>query len=313
MGVETHISWCEHTFNPWIGCTKITPACDGCYAWAMMDLRYGRVEFGGPGKGVGTRQRTSVANWRQPIAWNKVAAKAGTRPFVFCASLADVFDNAVDPAWRRDLFDLIRATPHLVWLLLTKRPQNIVRMVKTVGHMPPNIAFGTTCEDQLRAGTNLPHLIRAKRETEPAFAFVSCEPLIDEVDLWPWLDPLDLFANRLDWVITGGETDQGGHAARATHPDWFRSLRDQCAAADVPYHHKQNGEWIGVPDLRKLPGGSGPGFGVFDHEPFDQDHESVRVGKRASGRMLDGVTHDAFPVVPPIRANIDAPAPQVTP
>ncbi|SOD00191.1 Phage protein Gp37/Gp68, partial [Rhizobium sp. AN5] len=122
MADSTNISWADMTFNPWIGCTRIAPACDGCYAAHLMETRMHRAEWGGPGKGNGTRARTSAANWRKPLAWNATAAKEGTRPFVFCASLADVFDNAIPEEWRRDLFDLIRATPHLVWLLLTKRP-----------------------------------------------------------------------------------------------------------------------------------------------------------------------------------------------
>src|SRR5690606_21189969 len=101
---------------------------DGCYAEAMMDKRYGRVKWGAPGQGAGTRERTSAGNWSKPKAWDRKAAAAGTRPFVFCSSLADVFDNQVPHEWRRELFDLIRATPNLVWLLLTKRPQLIERL-----------------------------------------------------------------------------------------------------------------------------------------------------------------------------------------
>jgi protein gp37 len=189
---------------------------------------------------------------------------AGTRPFVFCASLADVFDNQVDPEWRADLFELIRTTPQLVWLLLTKRPQNIVDMVKASGaiagngtrYVPGNCALGTTIEDQKRADINVPALLRAKCECGPAFVFVSCEPLLEAVDLEAdagafgtlvfrlpndrpdihgrsakaprsamRFDRLggsdDVEKGRLDWVIAGGETDQGEHKARPTHPDWI--------------------------------------------------------------------------------------------
>lgn len=290
MGEITAISWCDHTFNPWIGCTKVSPACDGCYAEALMDKRYGRVEWGAPGKGNGTRVRTSAGNWHQPIRWNKKAAAEGTRPFVFCSSLADVFDNQIPAEWRRDLFALISATPQLVWLLLTKRPQNIVGMARDCAVLgwPVNAAIGTTCEDQTRLNLNAPHLLRAKSEIRPAFAFLSCEPLLGPIDAWLYLDPLGLFRSRVDWIITGGETDQGGHKARPTHPAWFRSLRDQCAAAGVAYHHKQNGEWVSAKGY--------PGHMPIGHI-FEDGYQMLRLGKARTGRAVDGVEHDARPAV----------------
>lgn len=293
MGEKTEISWCDHTFNPWIGCTKVTPACDGCYAEAMMDLRYGRVTWGGE------RVRTAPTNWKQPIKWNKDAEAAGTRPRVFCASLADVFDNQVQPEWRADLFDLIRITPNLTWLLLTKRPQNIVKMVHASGaiagngtrYLPRNAALGTTIEDQTRADINVPHLVQAKEQCGPAFIFTSCEPLLSAIDLRPWLP-------AIDWVIAGGETDQGQHKARQSHIDWFRSLRDQCAGTGVAFHFKQWGEWISEyrpgtsVDLRHLPKNQAVGWGdgATTHTLY------TRVGKKAAGRLLDGIEHDGFPV-----------------
>jgi protein gp37 len=336
MGETTHISWCDHTFNPWLGCTRISNgplgACAGCYAAVVVEERFGRAVFGGPGKGVGTRARTSAANWKQPLAWDRKAARDGTRPFVFCASLADVFDNAVDPAWRRDLFDLIRATPHLTWLLLTKRPGNITSLfVQTITpsmreawqgwdrapetFWPANAAIGCTVVTQEEADRDIPQLLAAKAALTPAFAFVSMEPLLGPVDLTKLelargemrsgqparllLDSLrgadSIGWTGLDWVITGGETDQGSHKARPTPHDAETDIRDQCAEAGVPYHRKQAGEWIRVADLRRLPGGQGPGFGAFDHCPYDQETDTVRVGKRVAGRMLDGVTHDARP------------------
>lgn len=296
MGEVTAISWCDHTFNPWIGCTKVSPACDGCYAENLMDTRYGRVQWGAPGKGAGTRSRTSAGNWHQPIRWNKKAAAEGTRPFVFCSSLADVFDNQVPTAWRTDLFELIYATPSLVWLLLTKRPQNIVRQYGAAfdRSWPRNAAIGTTVEDQTRFDANVPALREAREDLSPAFAFLSCEPL---------LGPLAGDLSGIDWVITGGETDQGQHKARPSHPAWFRSLRSQCAAEGIAYHHKQNGEWIGwipregnprsQPIQHVMENGS-------DYYPgnFGSSLQSmIKVGKAASGRLLDGVEHNARPDV----------------
>lgn len=313
MAEETAISWCHHTFNPWIGCTKVSPACDGCYAEALMDLRYGRVKWGGE------RARTSPANWRQPLRWNKQAGIAGTRPRVFCASLADVFDNQVPPAWREDLFELIRVTPYLTWLLLTKRPQNIVRMVRASGaiagngtrYMPGNAALGTTCEDQRRADINLPALRHAKEQCGPAYTFASCEPLLGPLDVRAWLADLD-------GVIAGGETDQGTHRARPTHPDWVRSLRDQCSDASKAFHLKQWGEWLPWNQFCGAGISDDPERTRFDTREWydatwqdagrpmwwdsadgniDDDQCVGRVGKRRAGRLLDGVLHDAMPEV----------------
>lgn len=301
MGETTAISWCDHTHNHWIGCLKVSPACDGCYAEAMMDKRYGRVKWGVPGKGAGTRSLTSEANRRKPLSWNRRAEKDGTRPFVFCSSLADVFDNQVPEEWRRDLFDLIRATPNLVWLLLTKRPQNIVKMAEACGGLPTNAAIGATCEDQERLDRNELALVNAAEELSPAFTFLSCEPLLSGLrfhHLYPIGEDGVVTTPRIDWVITGGETDQGSHKARPTNPDWFRSIRDQCAAAGVAYHHKQNGEWApgsAFPDGETIPSGH-----AFHFAEGDDDNAAVwRVGKARSGRLLDGVTHDAFPQVRP--------------
>lgn len=279
MAEQTNISWCDHTFNGWLGCLRVSPACDGCYAAFLMDDRMGRVTFGGPGKGIGTRARTSESYWKQPLKWNRKAKAEGRRPFVFCSSLADVFDKHVNPEWRKDLFQLIRECDQLVWLLLTKRPQLIVKLSDEAGGLPPNAAIGTTVEDQPRADTNLPALEVARIELNPIFTFGSFEPLLSGVIVPKGCMP--------GWVITGGETDQGSHKARPSHPDWFRSLRDQAAAAGVPYHHKQNGEWVSVSEVE--------GHGVHFHFP---DGATVRrVGKKNSGRTLDGKIHDAFPEV----------------
>jgi protein gp37 len=126
MGENSKIEWTDHTFNPWIGCTKVSDGCKHCYAEALMDKRYGRVKWGPQG----TRQRTSADNWRKPLQWNKQAVKEDKHYRVFCSSLADVFeDNPQLTEWRADLFNLIAETPNLDWLLLTKRPENINRMV----------------------------------------------------------------------------------------------------------------------------------------------------------------------------------------
>lgn len=274
MAENSAISWTRHTWNPWMGCTKVSPACDGCYAEAMMDKRMGKVKWGNA-----PRVRTGAHTWNDPFRWQRQAERDGDRPFVFCASLADIFDNQVDPQWRADAFEVMRQTPNLVYLLLTKRPQNIVKLSDAAGGLPRNAAVGTTCEDQTRADKNLPALAVAKHELDPIFTFSSHEPLLGEI-----IVPANCMP---DWVITGGETDQGGHKARPTKPDWFRSLRDQAAAAGVAFHHKQNGEWVSVSEV------AGPG----DHYKFEDGATVRRTGKKLSGRTIDGVIHDAFPVL----------------
>ena len=230
MAENSKIEWTRHTWNPWIGCTKVGPGCDGCYAENLMANRYGRVEWGAPGKGNGTRQRTSAANWRKPFTWNRAAALAGERPFVFCASLADIFDKQVPATWRADAFDVMRRTPNLTYLLLTKRPQNIIRMSQAAGGLPKNVAIGATMVMQEEYDRDRIKLAEAKATLEPVFTFGSFEPL---------LGPIILDKNAPDWIIVGGETDQGRHKARVADPEWFRSIREQCARLGRSFFMKQ--------------------------------------------------------------------------
>ncbi|MFK5600204.1 DUF5131 family protein [Methylobacterium sp. HMF5984] len=322
MAETTGISWCDRTWSPWIGCTKISPACDGCYAAHLMDTRLGRVEWGPHGE----RARTSESYWRNLAKWDREAKAAGKIISVF-PSLCDPWDNAADPGIRREWFAVMRETPNLVHLLLSKRPQNAVAMAEAVGGLPDNAALGATCENQEVANRNVRHLLDAARDLYPAFTFVSAEPLLGPID-FTWIDYgivsghrvirnalKDCAIERIDWVITGGETDQGAHKARPSHPDWFRSIRDQCAKAGVPYHHKQNGEWQDGSAF-------GPAFERTEHRiiyrdgvsgPHTRDfclqrdreglhagqHPTVvsRVGKKAAGRLLDGVEHNGMPEV----------------
>lgn len=302
MAENSAISWCDHTWNPWMGCTKISPACDGCYAEALMDKRMGKAKWGNH-----PRVRTGAHTWNEPIRWNRKAEKDGTRPFVFCASLADIFDNQVDPQWRADAFDVMRNTPRLVYLLLTKRPQNIVKLSDRAGGLPRNASIGTSVEDQQRADANLPALEVARIELAPIFTFGSFEPLLGHVQIDPRLMP--------DWIIAGGETDQGTHRARPTHPAWFRSLRDQAAQAGKPFHFKQWGEWgrakferSGTPGKYALAtAGEMSGWWPADVHEVDYYPRQIdlfgggtvlqKVGKKHSGRLLDGVEHNAFPEV----------------
>ncbi len=238
MGEVTKIEWCDHTFNGWIGCTKVSPACDGCYAENLMANRYKRVEWGAGED----RQRTSVSNWRKPVAWDKAAQAAGTRPFVFCSSLADVFDNEVDEKWRYDLMNLIEATPNLIWLLLTKRIGNVLKMTDpSRGNrmLPRNAAIGATIANQPEYDRDRMKLWEVKESLAPMFTFGSYEPLLGRV-------VLDKYAP--DWIITGGETDQGAHKARDTDPDHFRYLRDQSRDLGRAFFMKQMTRKAQIPD-----------------------------------------------------------------
>jgi len=250
---DSKIEWTDNTFNPWTGCAKVSEACHRCYAESLEAIRYKRVEWG-LGK---ARRRTSESNWKLPQRWNRRARASGDRARVFCASLADVFDSEVPQAWRRDLWDLIRETEQLDWLLLTKRPQNLAGMLPSDWGNEgwPNVWLGVTAENQRRADERLPVLL----ETPARVHFASCEPLLGPLDLSEHLSA------GLSWVIAGGET---GHGSRATSPSWIRNLRDQVIASGARFHFKQWG---------------------------DHDANGVRVGRKRAGRLLDGRTWDEVP------------------
>ena len=172
MAETTSIGWCDGTLNFWIGCTKVSVgehgACTDCYAEAWAKHKYPAAKWGDF-----PRVRTAVSTWKQAKTWNKKAALEGTRPFIFTNSLADIFDNQVDPAWRADAFALMRETPHLVWLLLTKRPQNIARLCDKAGGLPPNAALGCTVVTQREVARDVPHLLAADLRHEAMFRFLS--------------------------------------------------------------------------------------------------------------------------------------------
>lgn len=223
MAENTKIEWADHTFNPWIGCTKVSPACDNCYAAELMDTRYGRAKWGA-GE---ARVRTAPGNWTQPHKWNRLAAQHGTHPFVFCASLADAFDKEVDRSWRADLFDVIDATPNLVWLLLTKRIGNVLKMAPPV--LPQNVAIGATMANQEEYDRDRLKLQAVKDDLDPLFTFGSFEPL---------LGPVILDKNAPDWVIVGGES---GRNARPMNLDWARSIKRQSDDLVRVFNFKQVG------------------------------------------------------------------------
>jgi protein gp37 len=297
MGAESKIEWTHATFNPWWGCVKVSPACKHCYAEGFAK-RTGHAVWGGS-----SRRFFGDKHWAEPLKWNAEAAAAGERRRVFCASMADVFEH-IEPghkieAERERLWKLIERTPQLDWLLLTKRPQNIMGMIpeRWRADLPVNVWVGTTVENQEMAEERISELLRVPASV----LFLSCEPLLGPVDLdlprcetharefvhklddgteccsecsadgysgelsfGHWLDPLN---GGISWVICGGES---GGGARPMQVEWARALRDQCESEGVAFHFKQWGE---------------------------HDDGLVRIGKKKAGRLLDGRTWEEFPEV----------------
>lgn len=309
MADNSKIEWTDATFNPWIGCTKVSPACDHCYAEVSTPSRTRSVEWGA-GK---PRQRTSPGNWNLPLRWNRQpfaqcsdcgwrgewpktdagnrgacpacdeGALVGARRRVFCASLADWLDNEVPVEWLADLLDLIRRTPNLDWLLLTKRIGNWEarltaahqHVVKTMGggtaeyrdrplwalgmwiqdwlasKAPANVWIGATICNQAEAERDIPKLLRVPA----AVRFLSIEPMLGPIDFYkasaawsntnhPWRGTPIL--HGIDWIICGGESGAKAKETRMLHPEWARVLRDQCARGGVAFLFKQWGNWYPI-------------------------------------------------------------------
>jgi protein gp37 len=324
----TAISWATDTFNPWWGCAQVSPACRFCYAKAW-DKRYGGKSWGAHGE----RRLFGDKHWAAPLKWDRQALATGEQRRVFCASMGDVFEDHPqlgEP--RQRLWDLIEATPNLRWLLLTKRPENAAGMVPEAWQRngwPRHIWFGVSAETQRFADQRIPVLV----STRAAVKFVSAAPLLGPLNIRRWVadhDPTsDSYpyvcqahgmsqcgqlpeCNGVGWVITEGES---GPKARPSHPDWFRSLRNQCEKAGVAFHHKQNGEL--TPDTPSIPDASSPSCLAldWDRKPTwwvcKQTGQAVRteaevpntgswqalwrVGKKAAGRLLDGQLWDEIP------------------
>lgn len=270
MGESTAISWTDHSFNPWWGCARVSAGCENCYAETFAK-RTGNLVWGKNAE----RRFFGDKHWNEPVKWNRQAEAAGVRRRVFCASMADVFEDRDDlhDERQRLLQEVIPETPWLDWQLLTKRPQNVLEMVPETwlpGHSveewagwPDNAWIGTTVEDQQRAEERLPVL----SDIPAPVRFLSCEPLLGPVDLRPWLrrigDKAELewdTTRRIGWVIVGGES---GPRHRPLDLDAARAIRDECERWGVPFFFKQVG-------------GQRPTSG---------------------GVLLDGVAHKEFPLV----------------
>ncbi|CAD6556455.1 hypothetical protein LMG28727_06112 [Paraburkholderia kirstenboschensis] len=253
MGASTAIEWTDMTWSPWEGCQKVGPGCDHCYAESMN-----RWLRSGSNWGPGAPRRTySDEHWKKPLRWNADAAKTGRRRKVF-PSVCDPFDNAAPEGQRERFAELIRCTPNLVWLLLTKRIGNAGPMLAAMfpDGTPANVWLGATIINQAEADRDIPRLVDAPASVR----FLSMEPLLGPVNLYdwigPWGGPTELQAPpMIDGVFVGGESGRG---ARPMHPSWARSLRDQCCDAGVAFHFKQWGEWA--------PGNSCAGNDLIDRD-----------------------------------------------
>ncbi|WP_211442738.1 DUF5131 family protein [Collimonas humicola] len=283
MGKDTSIEWTHHTFNPWWGCVRVSAACDHCYAetWAK---RLGEDVWGAKSE----RRLFGDAHWSQPLKWDAEAKAKGVRKRVFCASMADVFENRKDLAPHRlRLFKLILQTPHLDWLLLTKRIHLVRKQLPKGFELPKNVWLGATVENQAAAGKRIKHLLEF---TTPAVRFLSCEPLLGPLDLREHLERGPL-GTRVDWVIAGGESGPG---SRPMAPHWPDDLRKQCSAAGVAFHFKQWGHWAPLEQAsdvitrRTL-------IHVVRHDGTEV--KLAAVGKGKAGRTLEGRQWNQFPKI----------------
>ena len=356
MAEESKIEWCDGTFNGWIGCTKVSPGCDNCYAEHFAN-RFGK-DVWGRGK---PRERTSGKNWMKPLLWNKRAGEGlfceclacgkrefrkldkthpsgvtrcsneecsleahslTARPRIFSASLSDWLDPEIPVEWLMDLLNLVRTTPHLDWLLLSKRPEKwdsrIDAVIDRADHyaiepertkllawmdawkarsFPENVWIGTTVENQGQANNRIKHLLNI-----PAMChFLSCEPLLGPVDLElghpKWRMSVS-YHSTIDWVIVGGESGPG---ARPMHPDWASSLAEQCFEANVPFLFKQWGEYAPVCPSSPMPMKKARDMVSLDKDGNLSDivgpGKSLmwKAGKAESGRILNGIEHNGLP------------------
>lgn len=232
MGL-TKIAWATYTFNPWLGCTKVAPECKHCYAEAF-NKRTGKAAWGDSAE----RLITSPGNWREPLKWDRKARQTSGRTYVFCASLADVFEERRElNAPREWLWPLIDATPYLTWLLLTKRAAQVEWMAPMawLDRWPSNVWLGATCGHP-DSYPNVRALCQVQADIP--VRFVSAEPLLASLNLSPFLGP-----DRVTWVISGGESTQGA-SARPCDVGWIRSIDRQCKDRGIAHFVKQMGSKV---------------------------------------------------------------------
>lgn len=315
MAKNSKIEWTDHTANLWWGCQKVHSGCDHCYAEAL-DNRWSGNHWGPK-----TTRRPIKGVWTDLARFQKEASESGTTARVFVGSMMDIFEKPMplddgnggqmsgsDTGHLRSmLFQQIGSGlyPNLIFLFLTKRPGNILKMIPDRWRYAPpkNIMYGTSIVDQETAERMVPELLQV-----PGKHFLSMEPLLGPVNLRQLkrmtgtgqktlnsltgiehFDDIDTskhntWAGKVDWVIVGGES---GHHARPMHPDWVRSILTQCTRAETPFFFKQWGEWIRTP----VPVPKVEAKFISPHTYFS------RVGKKDAGRVLDGETWNQLPII----------------
>ena len=293
MSAKTSIEWTDYSWNPVSGCDKVSPGCDHCYAETIATRFAGTKAYPD-----GFKVTLKPERLTDPLRKRSWRGK-----HVFVNSMSDLFHKDVPDDYIARVFAVMTLAPEITFQILTKRHGRMQSLLDSDAHWHrvgaamtdllgiraqvdhvralPNVWLGVSVEDQRRADLRIPHLA----QTPAAVRFLSCEPLLGRVDLRSeWLDPL---FPAFDWVIVGGESGPG---ARPMHPEWARTLRDQCIGAGVPFHFKQWGEWV--------PEDQSPEDAVIPATyRFDEPTGTIRLGKKASGRELDGRTWDEWPVM----------------
>ena len=263
--MSTKIEWTDEVWNPVTGCDKVSQGCKNCYAERIAERFWGERKF--------TDVQCHPERLDIPLHWRKPRR-------VFVNSMSDLFHEDVTDEFITEVWNVMHDTPQHIYQILTKRPERMQWLTHQQwgDHLvEPNVWLGVSCEDQKTAYERIPLLLQAPA----AVRFVSLEPLLGPIDLLAIFGH-DLYAMNkgLDWVIVGGES---GPHARPMHPDWARSIRDQCVEAGVPFFFKQVGEWATVEEF-----GTKRELGI------------LRVGKKKAGRLLDGREWNEFPASRPV-------------
>ncbi len=305
MSDNTKIEWTDATWNPITGCSVVSAGCRECYAMKLAGTRL-KHHPSRAGLTVDTKNgpvwtgevRLNEQWLSQPMRWKRPR-------MIFVCAHSDLFHEAVPDDWIDLVFSAMELSPQHTFQVLTKRAARMRDYINGRAwkdYPLPNVWLGVSVENQDAADERIPLLLN----TPAAVRWISAEPLLGALNIRPGIgltfDNVPVEPPRIDWVVVGGES---GQHSRPMHPDWARSLRDQCAASGVPFLFKQWGEWVphgpipGGDEARDLRSGIVQ-YMIGDGREFDGhfrrgDAAVRRVGKKAAGRLLDGVQHDGYP------------------